>query len=440
VRVHASSYSPSLISSSAFTSEGDIFFRGECPADDLVGQFLLAHEMAHVLQVRAAKNGARNRPAGSICQIEAEASLAALAFVAGLPCCALSAAPPDATYTWGPVGHFYTVYYIALAAGFVGDDAFKLAFYTQLCDQLWELDAVDVIGNWLTRYYELKEEASFLRNESRGNPWFSGGYVRRRSYELQNVAPPGMHYWSRESWLQRYGKTTRDYMIYPLDYAVAIQRGLHCLTGDDSKSETQRRKERLEAGNISKPAIYGLHIHAFGDSFAHRRIGDEGCLYSTGLGHAVEGVNVVYGNEMAKLYHLTKNSFMSWATWVDNIANRPWLYIDYGEGLYEVLRKKNSNKEGTPLPRLLKDLEGASSIADQDGQREFLKARTREILSNGTLHSYCPAEKTVSFQGWSEKDLPPFGTVDLGNAATLAAALAKWIPLRYRFPMSALSE
>ena len=43
---------------------------------------------------------------------------------------------------WEEAGHYYTVYYVALACGVPNDDAMRIAFWTQFPDEVSELDAV----------------------------------------------------------------------------------------------------------------------------------------------------------------------------------------------------------------------------------------------------------------------------------------------------------
>jgi hypothetical protein len=132
---------------------------------------------------------------------------------------------------WEEEGHYYTVYFLALAAGFDGPIAEELAFYAQMADEVLELDAF----NSGVDFYSTAGAVPFI------------GPAHVRALTRGNL---------EEIW----------------ESGRQIQVGLHCLTGRNGKKESALRKRILEEISPSeKPALrFGLALHAFDDSYAHR--------------------------------------------------------------------------------------------------------------------------------------------------------------------------
>lgn len=148
----------------------------------------------------------------------------------------------DTTGLYGESGHFYTVYFVSLAAGFDQETAFRNAFYAQMPDEVDELDAVD-------RHYRSVTHA------------LSDSWARS---DILPVSPLE----------QKLIDANRD----------LIQTTLHSLTGGDTEAErraTETAISETEAGTIEM----GLLLHRFGDTFAHSTIDDPGVTYETGWGH-----------------------------------------------------------------------------------------------------------------------------------------------------------
>jgi hypothetical protein len=136
---------------------------------------------------------------------------------------------------YGEAGHFYTAYLVALAVGFDDQTAFRVAFYTQMPDEVAELDATHMA--------------------------------------IESVGPVMLN-WGAERAVRE-----RD----------AVQRGGHALTGRPSAEERARRSALT---SVLKPDLpeFGLSVHALGDSFAHSTIGDESMMYQPVAGHLAQGV------------------------------------------------------------------------------------------------------------------------------------------------------
>jgi len=131
----------------------------------------------------------------------------------------------DSSGNYGEVGHFYTVYFLSLAAGFDPRTAFQNAVFSQLPDEVRALDAVDMA-------------LSYLANPS---------YLLQAEVNL-------------------------------------VHRALHALTGT---SPTEERSATREALRDSEPGSiqFGFLLHRFGDTYAHSVMGNESRLYDTFFGH-----------------------------------------------------------------------------------------------------------------------------------------------------------
>ncbi len=151
----------------------------------------------------------------------------------------------DFTGKYGEAGHFYTVYFISLAAGFDKETAFKNALYTQLPDEIGELDAVTQERRVVDLFPDRKES-------------------RRRD---------------------------------------VVQRGLHALTGE--KAGTERLKT-FEALSNSTPGTveFGFLLHRFGDTYAHATGSGaaENNTFNTGIGHGMKGHHPDIIHERPELY------------------------------------------------------------------------------------------------------------------------------------------
>lgn len=147
----------------------------------------------------------------------------------------------DRTGMYGEGGHFYTVYFVSLAAGFDPVTSFKNAFYAQLPDELTSLDAV-------------KQQFAYL-----GALSAAGG-----------MADP---------------EFARNFIWQAEAQRNLVQRGLHTLTG--GSSQISREATRKALGEFAPGTMeFGFLLHRFGDTYAHSVIGNEGRLYDTGFGHA----------------------------------------------------------------------------------------------------------------------------------------------------------
>lgn len=170
---------------------------------------------------------------------------------------------------WDEPGHYYTVYLLALAAGFEELMAYRIAVYCQLPDQAIELDA-GVAGTILARD---KDFTTFVATNI--------PLVSRLSNNAVNA-----------------DRST----LTDLRRLAEVQSGLHCFTGRPGDEETQIRRKIVEemkpgAGTLVE---YGLALHALGDSYAHRNRFNDMC--GVPYGHAPSGACDEIGPDSAAMY------------------------------------------------------------------------------------------------------------------------------------------
>jgi Domain of unknown function (DUF4157) len=281
--------------------------------DTMLGRRILAHELAHVVQKRrghALRPGTRLRPSTDLL-VEIEAHAAANVVCSGGLFKCETADPPERPRCWGPAGHYYTTYFVLLCAGVDDAIASKMAFFAQMPDQVRELDATQV---------EIDRLTFGLRT-----PNATKGPLSRKEIK------------------------SRDNIV---------QMGLHCLNGRRSEDETKLRRQRLEDAKL--PSFkFGLAIHPFGDSFAHRIIDHEVQLYGPGMGHAVE------------LFHGRSGHAPDYVNW------RPKLYKEYANCLYEIFCQKSPNSARVGQ----KDFaSGIETIIAEDARNSSLPGRVRDDL------------------------------------------------------------
>jgi hypothetical protein len=233
---------------------------------------VVAHEVAHLVQQR--RGGVRAGRAAA----EREADLAAIAAIGGRRAAMTLAIDPRDPACWGEAGHYYTVYFVALAAG-VGDLlAYRLAFWTQMADEIDELNAVpagiamvtenatsypsDLYADMVAGYANL--ERSILAEVFANSPY------------AQHVVPPPA--------IARYERSEAYFNWQN------VQRGLHALTGRECEAETRRRVGITGSFDPRRGQEFefGLSLHPLGDSFAHRD-DSNGRMFAPPLGHGPHG-------------------------------------------------------------------------------------------------------------------------------------------------------
>jgi len=284
VQVHRSAASDAanaMLGSLAFTVDDHIVLRRGF--DERCGPaycHVLAHETAHVMQKRLARSLVGLSPLADESLLEAEADRIAAEIIRGDPVLKMTPDPAPMTIRrWGVAGHYWTIYFACMAAGSEQDAALNLALFAQMPDQVDELDATEA---------------------------------------GKNLLPSGIA------------------LVIPGNYAVNhllsdrnIQRGLHALTGRDANFETETRLRTLRGAAPSfsevttvKAFEFGLGLHPFGDSYAHRRL-DTNTMYAFGVGHLVEAAHIEGGG--------LRNPHVP-----DFVNRRPPLYREYGLAMFDL--------------------------------------------------------------------------------------------------------
>ncbi|MFC4306912.1 SpvB/TcaC N-terminal domain-containing protein [Cohnella boryungensis] len=182
----------------------------------------------------------------------------------------------DKTGMWGEAGHYYTVYYVSLAAGFDEKTAYRNAFYAQMPDEVEELDAKHLlIQSELTKIVTLSNlpAASFHLYESVKQGVSQAfidtfnGIQSAYGQSAVTAAPPLTSY-------QRMEKQLND-----------VHNGIHVLTAGRALAERTYRADNLQKLEPGTPE-FGINLHAFGDSYAHTQMDNANRLYHPGWGHA----------------------------------------------------------------------------------------------------------------------------------------------------------
>lgn len=193
--------------------------------------------------------------------------------------------PNDLSF-YNEAGHYYTTYYTALRVGVDPEEARGLAIWSQIPDEVGDLDA---ITNALKAVSAVL--AAFAVAENTNNP-----QTIVESFENAEQVTNEME---------------------------RIQQTLHALTGGDAGETTDLVKDLIK--QTESTAQKGLLLHLLADTFAHRTLDDENVLYPTGRGHLFD------------------------ETEPDLIHERPELYLKYVKTLAEVLNPASSVEEGQTI-------------------------------------------------------------------------------------------
>lgn len=153
----------------------------------------------------------------------------------------------DPTGLYGEGGHYYTTYFVARTVGYSAEEAATLALYSQLPDE---------VGRWDAIAQKVQKELRVL----------SFSLIMSGSYGYNPLMEQQM-----------------EDIDAAQDNVVAVQQGLHALTGTRGADETEITAEVLL--NAEDLETAGVAIHRLGDTFAHRDVDDTGLLYETGFGH-----------------------------------------------------------------------------------------------------------------------------------------------------------
>lgn len=328
---------------------------------------VLAHEVVHLLQARLP--GAAPLPVA-----EEEAHRLAARALAGLPCRVSVPADGARPLCWEEAGHYYTVYFVALACGVPNDDAMRIAFWTQFPDEVSELDAVKagikMAVNGATTGMEI---AAYQQ---------SGGF-----------------FWSDQTdrLARRIDETERDNQVN-----LDVQKGLHCLTGGDCELESRKREEISRKASLERGFFeFGLSLHSFGDSFAHRNP-KTGRMYAPFLGHALHTLAAKNGGELAKAndYHHP-----------DGLTpDRGKNYEEYILRLHRLITFRLGRMQGTALLSAPRTAAALMRILDEkaDPARQIVQIRMMAKMEmNIDMNRYTPeTQEDAYFAHFAETPKP----------------------------------
>ena len=335
---------------------------------------VLRHELAHIAQQRLWRGHAV--PAAWT-EAEAHAVAAGRLPRARLPL------DPRIPACWEEVGHYYTVYYVLFAVGVRDPLARSIAFYTQLPDEVSDLDAARAgfampgqvgggIGAWIYDHTLGPAEDAFIS--------VNNGFAAMLPYGM-GMAP------MRE----------RDRNFENFARGLQVQRGLHSLTGASAEHETRHRTEILRRIDPVRATLdYGLALHAFGDSFAHREA-DGAHMYPSMIGHGAA----------SQIARSTRDEHIPEMT-VHPDAVGPHhaeIYLRYVAALHALFLEtiQPGSRIGTPMPvatvtaNLRTIISTSNAAADSDGEHARQIEAIRQMAGQGDLpgmDAYDPENQT----------------------------------------------
>ncbi|WP_421989157.1 eCIS core domain-containing protein [Roseococcus sp.] len=363
--------------------DGAILLDGEAPAE------VLAHEVVHLLQ-------ARLRGAAPIAEAEREARHLGPRALAGLPCRITVAADGSQPLCWEEAGHYYTIYYTALACGLADDDAMRIAFWAQFPDEVSELDAVragfDAPGSAVGDLAD-KVVAGF---EAIPNA-FNNAYIEANNWIMSRAFGEGSPF-------SGYGRMNRIPNREPsknLDANLDVQRGLHCLTGANWNVETARREKISLAADLSGGFFeFGFSLHPLGDSYAHRDH-DTGRMYPPFLGHGPETKFVeLAGDEVSRIAHQHHPDALTPA--------RATEYREYIARLYSVLIRRFPQIPRRAAPEATAGALGAVVARGANPNNQIAQIRhSASTVLGVAMNNYRPeVQDKVFFKDFFDKPKP----------------------------------
>lgn len=361
---HESTRANFAMGSAAFALRDHICFRA-MPGSFHSRSFksLLAHEIVHVIQQRQ-----EARASGILCaskqQLEVEAGIGAARAMNGLSVGTLTCDHGETPRCYGPAGHYYTALFTAIAAGLEFKTSQEIAFYTQFPDLVCELDAIVAGKDWGMEY-EL-----------------SGAY--RLGYF---DAMAHLRWWQLKKF-----EAAQDLCVDRMIADWQIQAGLHALTGNPADGETEHRGKILANIAPTKVPDFGLAVHAYGDSFAHRDVEDGDYMYGAPAGHLMEAINQWARSASEIDPHEP-----------DNINSRKPLYAKYAAGLFKIFCAKSGR---APLVSAADFDAKIAQVAEQKTEQEqadTLKRFAQEtcVKSNGA------SSASALFAKLYEPPMPP---------------------------------
>jgi hypothetical protein len=299
------------LGSLAFAVDGHVCFRPGF--DESLGSAftaVLAHEMAHVVQKRLRGNDAVGERAPSAL-LEREAMRSTAQVQGGEGVSPLTPDLWEGPRCWDIEGHYYTIFAVALVAGLPLRDAARVAFFAQFPDQVKELDAIPAGTGWIEGYgqFTLLDMAVNVMMTEYWAVEHSGAFVHKHTgWAWTNYLT--------DPWIREYWDNQLLGAVQYCQHHWEIQTGLHSLTGRDAEQETIFRTQKLD--HLQPDTFeFGLAIHAYGDSFAHRVACKPPVMYAAPAGHFCKG-------HAADMINCRKDDYRRYAYGLLEIFSRRW--------------------------------------------------------------------------------------------------------------------
>lgn len=140
-------------------------------------------------------------------------------------------------------GHYYTVYFVALAVGYSKQASKEYAFYAQMPDEVENLDAV---------HLEKKQVKLTLLK------LLSDSIASKPVRELVKSITASENQWR-----------------------MMVELGLHSLTGFEAKIQQEKTKSLLRSTSTKDVVRFGFLLHRLGDTYAHTWLENPEMLYRT---------------------------------------------------------------------------------------------------------------------------------------------------------------
>lgn len=231
-------------------------------------------------------------------------------------------------------GHYYTVYYTSLAAGFNERLAYRHAVLAQMPDEVAWFDAAHI------HILYCKTPASRALSTS-GSSSASGGesiWERSRNFvsrQTDKVMGP-----VRDLFNDKETDLGGGSEAIPNDWRHTVEYNLHALAPNDSgkvtRSSAFQRKNTTAQLDAEDPASlkFGMLLHRLGDSYSHSRIENSSEMYTVSRRDTRWDCVPVKGLKDDNLGHGTHLTFP------DNPLLRQGIFFHYLFNLYDVMQRK----------------------------------------------------------------------------------------------------
>jgi hypothetical protein len=283
-----------------------------------------------------------------------------------------------------------------LAAGLNEDEAQERAFFCQMPDQVKEFDASTAGIDWTELDLAVSRDSPLaIRGLGQLFPSLDPDGVPTR--RATPITSHGLD--TRLDLRADIGEQTPEGLAEVMAHRrldLDIAEGLHSLTGGNAGSELMYRQGQLSLFSEDR-LIFGLALHAYGDSYAHVDTNDGGIEGPAGLSRSGEAIRAGVANGRAP----GRNS--------NPKAGQASLYRQYVGNLYQVvcdtLRTDRNRQVGrSAVLDALSELAGMSfvsqavSVSDPDRERaecRIIRNAIRKFLNRAPSSSfpYAPEEE-----------------------------------------------